>query len=70
MPAQLHDLYHERARLFAALGTADADEIVAMVRSLEAQLVDLYGERRRSFVAREGAERSKLTSDAEARDDR
>ncbi len=42
MEAQLLSLYAERERLAQALGTADADQIIAMVRSLEEQLFDLY----------------------------
>lgn len=42
MESQLIELYEEKRRLFKALGTADADAIIAMVRSLEAQLLDLY----------------------------
>ncbi len=41
--AQLHALYADRERLHRALGTADADAIIALVRSLDAQLVDLRG---------------------------
>ncbi len=42
MEAQLTCLYAERERLARVLGTADAERIIAMVRSLEEQLVDLY----------------------------
>ncbi|MEO1483981.1 MAG: hypothetical protein AAFU77_17860 [Myxococcota bacterium] len=42
LESQLIELYEEKRRLFKALGTADADAIIAMVRSLEAQLLDLY----------------------------
>ena len=45
MEAQLVSLYEEKRRLFKALGTADPDAIIAMVRSLEAQLLDLYADR-------------------------
>lgn len=45
MEAQLIQLYEEKHRLFRALGTADPDAIIAMVRSLEAQLIDIYSER-------------------------
>ncbi len=45
MEAQLVELYEEKRRLFKALGTADSDAIIAMVRSLEAQLLDLYADR-------------------------
>ena len=43
--AQLHALYAERERLHATIGTADADDIIALIASLEAQLIDLYGEK-------------------------
>ena len=43
--AQLHALYAERERLHRALGTADAEASIALVRSLQAQLVDLHGAR-------------------------
>lgn len=42
MQSQLVALYEEKRRLFEELGIADADEIISMIRSLEAQLVDLY----------------------------
>ncbi|MEM6730551.1 MAG: hypothetical protein AAF658_03295 [Myxococcota bacterium] len=45
MESQLISLYEEKRRLFKALGTADPDAIIAMVRSLEAQLLDLYADR-------------------------
>lgn len=45
MEAQLVELYEEKRRLFKALGTADPEAIIAMVRSLEAQLLDLYADR-------------------------
>ncbi len=48
---QLHTLYADRQRLFRALGTADAGQIISMVRSLEAQLADLYAERAEAFAA-------------------
>ena len=48
---QLHALYADRQRLFRALGTADAGQIIAMVRSLEAQLADLYAARAEVFAA-------------------
>lgn len=37
-----HSLSNEREYLERELGTADARELVLMIRSLEAQLVDLY----------------------------
>lgn len=39
---QLRDLYRQRQELQFALGTADSQAIIAMVRSLEQQLKDLY----------------------------
>ena len=54
MDAQLRSLYAERERLFQALGTADAEEIIALVASLEEQLVSIYGERERAFAAAMG----------------
>jgi len=45
MEAQLCALYRERERLFQALGTADADQIMELISSLEEQLVSLYRER-------------------------
>ncbi|MEL6189036.1 MAG: hypothetical protein AAFU79_30820 [Myxococcota bacterium] len=42
MEAQLRDLYLQRQELQRALGTADSQAIIAMVRSLERQLADLY----------------------------
>ena len=45
MEAQLVSLYAERERLTNELGIADADDIIAMVRSLESQLVALYQEK-------------------------
>lgn len=47
---QLLSLYGDRELLHRELGTADADEIVAMVRSLEAQLVELYRDKERAFA--------------------
>lgn len=49
---QLASLYEERARLLEAIGTADADEIIAMIRSLESQLQALYEERMQEFSSR------------------
>lgn len=40
--AQLRDLYAQRLELQNALGTADSQAIIAMVKSLETQLADLY----------------------------
>jgi hypothetical protein len=48
MEEQLRELYAQRQSLVDALGTAEADEIVRMVRSLEEQLADYiaaYGTR-------------------------
>ena len=56
LEGQLHSVYAERERLAAELGTADTDELVAMVKqlrkdaggldeSLVAQVESLYGER-------------------------
>ncbi|MBT8492763.1 MAG: hypothetical protein KJO07_06855 [Deltaproteobacteria bacterium] len=45
MESQLRSLYEERERLHQALGTADADKIIELVRSLEEQLLDLYREK-------------------------
>lgn len=42
---QLVALYAEREALHAALGVSDADDVIALVRSLEAQLADLYNEK-------------------------
>lgn len=42
MQVQLETLYAEREQLVAELGTADTEELVDMVRNLEAQLCDLY----------------------------
>ncbi|GAB5540261.1 MAG: hypothetical protein RLO52_12750 [Sandaracinaceae bacterium] len=53
LEAQLVSLYQDRAKLFRELGTADPDDIIAMVRRLEAQLVSLYEERERAFLGRE-----------------
>ena len=39
---QLESLYKERSVLQSELNTSDADEIVLMVRSMEAQLNELY----------------------------
>jgi hypothetical protein len=41
---QLESLYKERALLQSELNTSDADEIVRMVRSMEAQLSELYAQ--------------------------
>ena len=49
LEAQLHALYAERERLFRALGTADADAILAMIASLASQLRDVYAEREAAF---------------------
>lgn len=56
MEAQLRSLYAEREKLFTALGTADADTLIALVRSLEAQLVELYADRAAAFQAVEARE--------------
>ena len=45
MEAQLGALYAERELLQRELGVSDADDIIAMVRSLEEQLADLYREK-------------------------
>ncbi len=45
LEAQLNLLYADRERLESELGTSDPDELVEMVRSLEAQLQDLYREK-------------------------
>ncbi|MFN4243842.1 MAG: hypothetical protein ACK4PI_11475 [Tepidisphaerales bacterium] len=45
LEAQLVTLYQEREKLERELGTSDAHELVAMVRSLEQQLGSLYHER-------------------------
>jgi photoactive yellow protein len=42
MEAQLISLYAEREKLHRELGIADADDLIAMIRNLEAQLRDLY----------------------------
>lgn len=42
---QLESLYDERARLHAALGTADAGQILLMIDSLKSQLESLYAEK-------------------------
>jgi len=39
---RLEELEADRAKLERALGFADAEMVVAMVRSLEEQLVELY----------------------------
>ena len=39
---QLESLYKERSVLQSELNTSDAEEIVRMVRSMEAQLTELY----------------------------
>lgn len=54
MEAQLRSLYADRERLHRALGTADPDAIIAMVRSLEAQLLDLYTDRDERQKKRDG----------------
>ena len=46
-------LYADRAKLHRELGTADPDDLIAMVRRLEAQLVSLYEERERAFAGRD-----------------
>lgn len=45
MEAQLSALYAERETLHNALGVSNADDVVRLVRSLEAQLNDLYNEK-------------------------
>jgi len=45
LEAQLASLYADKQTLQDALGISAADEIIAMVRSLEEQLVDLYAGR-------------------------
>ncbi|MEM7754686.1 MAG: hypothetical protein AAF297_03520 [Planctomycetota bacterium] len=42
MELQLRSLYEEREKLTNTIGCNDAEEIIGMVRNLEAQLVDLY----------------------------
>ena len=42
---QLESLYKERAVLQSELKTSDANEIVRMVRSMEAQLSELYAQK-------------------------
>lgn len=42
MGSQLSELYAERETLTKAFGPLNADQIVALVGSLEAQLVSLY----------------------------
>ncbi|MGP1271724.1 MAG: hypothetical protein ACTS22_00155 [Phycisphaerales bacterium] len=42
---QVEALVAERNRLFGELGVADADGLIAMIRSLESQLVALYRDR-------------------------
>jgi hypothetical protein len=49
MATQLESLYAERERLFRELGTADADEVISLVRGLELQLADVYAEREAAF---------------------
>jgi hypothetical protein len=39
---QLHAIYAERQLLSEELGVMDAEEVILMVRNLEAQLADLY----------------------------
>ncbi|MEC7522064.1 MAG: hypothetical protein VYE22_19420 [Myxococcota bacterium] len=53
LESQLVSLYADRAKLYRELGTADPDDIIAMVRRLEAQLVSLYEERERAFAGRD-----------------
>ncbi|HJL18292.1 MAG TPA: hypothetical protein RMH99_21695 [Sandaracinaceae bacterium LLY-WYZ-13_1] len=55
LEAQLLTLYADRERLHRELGTADPDEILAMIRSLEAQLDALYREKENTFVRRRGS---------------
>lgn len=45
LEAQLDALYDDRLRLHQALGVSSADEIIALVRSMQEQLDDLYAER-------------------------
>jgi hypothetical protein len=45
MEAQLASIYRERQMLQRELGTADASELIAMVRSFTDQLASLYAER-------------------------
>ncbi len=45
MEQQLRSMYAERQQLVRALGTADAEAIIRMVRSMEAQLTDLYAQK-------------------------
>jgi len=42
MEIQLRSLYEEREKLNDTIGCAGAEEVIGMVRNLEAQLVDLY----------------------------
>ncbi len=42
---QLVDLYGQREKMHRELGAADAEDVVAMVQSLEGQLRDVYRER-------------------------
>ena len=42
---QLEALYEERRRLHETVGTADADQLLAMIESLKQQLESLYDER-------------------------
>jgi len=51
MESQLRSLYAERERLHQALGTADAELIIELVRSLEEQLLDLYREKAAATAA-------------------
>ena len=62
MEAQLLALYEERKRLARELGTADADRLIAMVRSLEAQLVALYSDKLGSSAPPSDAEPSSATA--------
>ncbi|MCU0427065.1 MAG: hypothetical protein MUF71_15715 [Candidatus Kapabacteria bacterium] len=41
---QLQDLYREKELLETSLGISDAEDIIAMVRSLEEQLSALYAD--------------------------
>jgi hypothetical protein len=63
LEAQLDSLYEDRARLHRELGTADPDEIVAMIRNLEDQLLELYRERAEAFAE----ERRSVAVEAESR---
>lgn len=55
LEAQLVSLYAERGHLERELGVSDANEIVTMVRSLEAQLRDLYSHREHGGESEEGS---------------